>query len=111
MVSGILDFEHCKGGDPANEVAWCDSYLANWWDGLTGETSTPIPTAALINGYRSGARKIDDAFLQRAQWHQLRNTVGALAYHGVNDVDTAGMLAFLREKLSEALERGREHLA
>jgi hypothetical protein len=71
----------------------------------------PIPTAPLINGYRSGSRGVDDTFLKRAQWHQLRSTVGALAYHGVNDVDTAGMMAFLREKFSEALERGREQLA
>jgi len=95
VISGVLDFEHCEGGDPATEVAWCNDYLTSMWDGFTGETSIPVPVTPLITGYRRRT-DLDDAFWERAQWNQQVGFLLGLAYHGVSDVDMAGAMPFLK---------------
>ena len=109
VISGLIDFEHCEGGDPANEVSWCDDYFTSMFDGFAGETSIPVPVTPLISGYRRRA-DLDDAFMRRAQWHQDGGTVLGLADHGVNGVDTAGMMPFLKAWFEKRLVRAKSRL-
>ena len=111
-VSGLIDFEHCEGGDPARETDWSAEAIAGWWDAwdaFTGKPSIPVPTKPLIEGYGQTG-EIDDTFMQRSKWFRLWGSLGGLSYHGVQDVNTAGMMAFLNWRFREDLERARWNL-
>jgi len=109
-ISGLIDFERCIGGDPAEEAGWDGSVEAEtWWTAFTEETPTPLHTGPLLAGYRQTA-VIDESFSDRAKWHRFRNRIGGLCYHGVNDVNTAGMMDFLNWRYRQDLEEAKQVL-
>lgn len=109
-IAGLIDFERCTGGDPAEEAGFGKETLNDsWWSPFTGEEPQPISAAPFFDGYRSVV-DVDDAFIARSCWHRFRNQVGGLQYHGVNDVNTAGMMPFLNWRYREDLKTARELL-
>lgn len=103
-VRGLVDFEYARYGDPADGAFWDDS--GGWWDAFTGEKKTEMPAAPLNDGYRVTAT-LDEAFERRARWLRFRGGMGGLEYHGVNDVNTTGMMDFLNWRYREDLEVAR----
>jgi len=106
---GLFDFEHCEGGDPAKEVAWGSSAISIWWDRFTGHQSPIIPTTYLLEGYRR-VHAVDDTFLMRADWFSLLGSLKGLCYHGIHDVNIAGMLPFLNWRVKHDFERVKKAL-
>ena len=61
-------------------------------------------------GYRTFNRPKDETFERRANWLRFRGQLGGLAYHGVNDVNTAGMMDFLNWRYRTDLQVAKTHL-
>lgn len=110
QLTALIDFEHCEGGDPAKETAWGGTEISIWWDRFTGHESPKIPTRLLLDGYRR-IHNVDDAFLQRSEWFRLWGCLRGLCYHGVHDVDLAGMLPFLNWRFKKDLEHAQKRFA
>jgi len=56
---------------------------------------------------------LDAGVLSDTEFHRILREVGALGglcYHGVNDVDTAGMMDFLNQRYRKDLETARQRL-
>ena len=106
-VSGLIDFEFCEGGDPAWETDWSAEFITGWWDAFTGKESIPVPTRPLIDGYRQTG-PMEGTFMHRSEWLRLWGGLGGLCHHGVNDVNTAGMMKFLNWRFREDLERANQ---
>lgn len=106
---GLIDFEHCEGGDPAKEVAWGKASVSVWWDRFTGHESPKIPTKNLLEGYRR-IQNVDEVFLRRAEWFSLWGCLQGVCYHGLHHVNMAGMLPFLKWRFQHDLERAQKML-
>ena len=110
QVTGFIDYERAIGGDPAEEAGFGkDTINDSWWAPFTREEENPISAKPMLDGYRSVA-DVDEAFLARSAWHRFRNQIGGLQYHGVNDVNTAGMMDFLKWRYQTDLEAARSAL-
>ncbi len=110
-VSGLIDFEYCEGGDPAFEMNWSENHSGeSWWDPFTGETSPTFPTWPLLDGYRQVAT-VDSRFQERSCWLTFFGQLGGLCCHGVNDVNTAGMMDFLNWRYRQDLDNARKNLS
>jgi aminoglycoside phosphotransferase (APT) family kinase protein len=102
-VAGLIDFEHCAGGDPASEMNWFgDSSDEGWWDRFTGDISPRYPVGPLLRGYREVA-DVDGDFKHRSVWLTFCRQLSGLGYHSVQDIDTAGMKEFLNWRYREDL--------
>jgi aminoglycoside phosphotransferase (APT) family kinase protein len=110
-VSGLIDFEYCRGDDPADEAGWSGELnQGSWWDAFTGETSSAFPTQPLVEGYRQTGT-IDAGFQTRRHWLNFCHGLGGLCYHGINDINTAGMMDFLHWRYREDLAITKRHLS
>jgi len=109
-VSGLIDFEYCQGGDPADEAGWSgETTGGSWWDAFTGEKTPTYPTRPLIKGYNQ-TNSFDKAVQQRGHLIAFANALGGLCYHGVNDINIAGMMDFLNERYRKDLEKAQQIL-
>ena len=109
-VSGLVDFEYCSGGDPADEAGWSgEPAEEGWWEAFTGEKSPSWSTAPLLEGYRQTG-KPDGRFLERGRWLKFSRCLGGLSYHGVHDINTAGMMDFLNWRYRQDLDQARRYL-
>jgi hypothetical protein len=107
---GDFGLEHCEGGDPAFEMKWFGNHSGEgWWDKFTGETSPVFPTQTLLEGYQEVVT-VDGTFQERSAWLTFCSQLGGLCYHGVHDIDTAGMKEFLNWRYREDLGNARKDL-
>lgn len=107
---GLIDFEYCQGGDPAQEAGWYEPTLSGWLDGLNEHKRPTVPTAPLIEGYQR-VQKVDDAFWVRAKWLNFSGRVNGLYHHGISDVNIAGRMPFLNWRFKQDLEQARKHFS
>lgn len=101
QVSGFIDFEFPRSGDPAWEFAY--------WDYYTGQQpfrGPRIPTSWLLEGYQSVV-PCDATFEQRVVVGRLELGLQLLAYHGIRDDQEPAFLAFLRQNFMQDLEKLR----
>ena len=110
-IQGLIDFEYAKSDDAAEEAGFGkDTINDSWWNAFTGEKRKLLSARPLFDGYREVA-DVDDRFIARSKWHVFRNQLGGLSYHGVNDVNTAGMMDFLNWRYRQDLEAAKISLA
>ncbi len=110
-VSGLIDFEYCQGGDPADETPWSgETAGGNWWDDFTGDNTPSYPTRPLRAGYNQ-TNSYSDTIQKRGQLISFAKALGGLCYHGVNDLNTAGMMDFLHRRYLRDLEEARRNLS
>jgi len=80
-----------------------------WWDKFTGETSPQFPTQPILDGYQE-VRPVDDDFKRRSAWLAFCRQMRGLCYHGVHDINTAGMKDFLNWRYLEDLRTAKKRL-
>lgn len=106
QITGLIDFEFCESGDAAKEVPF-GKLDSDGWSRFFGRQ--PIPSEWILEGYFDGI-PADETFAQRMMWFRLANSLGGLAYHGVNDKDNARFMNFLRQQFPRDLTKVREYL-
>jgi len=101
QVSGFIDFEFPRSGDPAWEFAY--------WDYYTGRQpfrGPGIPTRWLLEGYGQSV-PLDVMFHVRIAAWRLALGLELLAYHGIRDDQEPAFLAFLGKSFLRDLQELR----
>jgi aminoglycoside phosphotransferase (APT) family kinase protein len=91
QVSGLIDFEFPRSGDPAWEFAYWDFYTGN-----QPFRGARVPTQWLLEGYRQVA-SLDAAFDLRIAVWRVALSLELLAYHGIRDDQEPDFLTFLSQ--------------
>jgi aminoglycoside phosphotransferase (APT) family kinase protein len=91
-VSGLIDFEFPRSGDPAWEFAYWDFYTGN-----QPFRGTRVPTQWLLEGYRQTGSLDATIDLRIAVW-RLALSLELLAYHGIRDDQEPDFLTFLSRR-------------
>jgi aminoglycoside phosphotransferase (APT) family kinase protein len=100
-VSGLIDFEFPRSGDPAWEFAY--------WDYYTGRRpfrGARLPTSWLREGYQQ-ASALDATFEGRITLWRVALGLELLAYHGIRDDQEPAFLRFLCQQFLQDLEELR----
>jgi aminoglycoside phosphotransferase (APT) family kinase protein len=97
-VSGLIDFEFPRSGDPAWELAY--------WDYYTGRRpfrGVRLPTSWLLEGYQQ-VTALDAGFEDRITFWRVALGLELLAYHGIRDDQEPAFLLFLLHQFVQDLE-------